>query len=120
MLRRIPFVIFVENLKIMQVVSAREFRANQTKVLSAARSGQTIMLTSRVGVFKIVPITSEDEIVKRDIRESLEEVRNHMAGHIDLPNARDIDGATRSIATRSKQPTAEVIASRSDATRSNK
>ncbi|MFG6427460.1 prevent-host-death family protein [Lepagella muris] len=74
----------------MQVVTAREFRANQTKILSAAKSGQSVMLTSRVGNFKIVPITSEDEIVKRDILESLKEVKEHLEGRIDLPNARDL------------------------------
>ncbi len=74
----------------MQVVTAREFRTNQTKILSAAKSGQSVMLTSRVGNFKIVPITSEDEIVKRDILESLKEVKEHLEGRIDLPNARDL------------------------------
>ena len=74
----------------MQVVTAREFRANQTKILSAAKSGQSVMLTSRVGNFKMVPITSEDEIVKRDILESLKEVKEHLEGRIDLPNARDL------------------------------
>lgn len=48
------------------------------------------MLTSRVGNFKIVPITNDDEIVERDIKASLKEVRDHIDGHIDLPNARDI------------------------------
>lgn len=75
---------------IMQVISAREFRANQTRILSAARSGQTIMLTSRVGNFKIVPITDEDAIVERDIRSSLSDVKAHMEGKIELPNARDL------------------------------
>jgi len=59
----------------MQVVTAREFRANQTKILSAAREGQSVMLTSRVGNFKIVPITSDDEIVRRDVMSSIEEKR---------------------------------------------
>lgn len=48
------------------------------------------MLTSRVGNFKIVPITNEDAIVERDIRASLEEVKAHIDGRIELPNARDI------------------------------
>ena len=74
----------------MQVVSAREFRANQTKVLRAARSGQTVMLTSRVGNFKIVPISNDDSIVERDLRASMEEVKAHLEGKTDLPNARDI------------------------------
>ncbi len=74
----------------MQVVSASQFRANQTKILSAARSGQTVMLTSRVGNFKIVPITGDDAIIERDLRASMEEVKAHLAGKKNLPNARDI------------------------------
>jgi antitoxin (DNA-binding transcriptional repressor) of toxin-antitoxin stability system len=81
---------FCEKLRIMQVVSAKDFRANQTKILTAAKNGQTIMLTSRIGNFKIVPITSEDQIVERDIIASLEEVKAHVDGKIDLPNARDL------------------------------
>lgn len=74
----------------MQVVSAREFRANQTKVLSAAKDGQTVMITSRIGNFKIVPITNEDEIVERDMREAHSEVMAHMSGKKNLPLAKDI------------------------------
>ena len=74
----------------MQVISAREFRANQTKILRAANSGQTVMLTSRVGNFKIVPITDDDTIVERDLRRSIEEVKAHLEGKIELPNAREI------------------------------
>lgn len=74
----------------MQVISAREFRANQTKILRAANSGQTVMLTSRVGNFKIVPITNDDAIIERDLRRSMEEVKAHLEGKIELPNARDM------------------------------
>ena len=76
---------------IMQVVSARDFRANQTKILTAARKGQTVMLTSRVGNFKIVPITDDDTIIERDLRASIQEVKAHMEGKVNLPNARDIE-----------------------------
>ncbi|MDE6341288.1 MAG: type II toxin-antitoxin system Phd/YefM family antitoxin [Muribaculaceae bacterium] len=75
----------------MQVVSAREFRANQTKVLTAARKGQTVIITSRVGTFKIVPITDTDTIIESDLRASMEEVKAHLEGKINLPNARDIE-----------------------------
>lgn len=75
----------------MQVVSARDFRANQTKILTAARKGQTVMLTSRVGNFKIVPITDDDTIIERDFRASMEEVKAHIEGKVSLPNARDIE-----------------------------
>ena len=75
----------------MQVVSARDFRANQTKILTAARKGQTVMLTSRVGNFKIVPITDDDTIIEKDLRASMEEVKSNMEGKVNLPNARDIE-----------------------------
>lgn len=75
----------------MQVVSARDFRANQTKILTAARKGQTVMLTSRVGNFKIVPITDDDTIIERDLRASMEEVKAHIEGKVSLPNARNIE-----------------------------
>jgi prevent-host-death family protein len=74
----------------MQIVTAREFRANQSKILTAARDGQSVMLTSRVGNFKIVPITNEDAIVERHLRTALEEVKAHKEGKITLSNARDV------------------------------
>lgn len=74
----------------MQVISAREFRTNQTKVLKAARSGKSVVITSRVGNFKIVPITDTDAIVEQDLRKSLEEVKAHIAGTATLTDARDI------------------------------
>ncbi len=58
----------------MQVVSAREFRANQSRILTAARAGESVMLTSRVGDFKIVPITEDDTLTDRICR-GLEQVK---------------------------------------------
>lgn len=58
----------------MEIVSAREFRANQTATLSKALRGESDLLTSRVGMFKIVPITEEDSLTTR-IARSLEEVK---------------------------------------------
>lgn len=49
----------------MQVVSAREFRANQGKYLNAAKNGQSVLLTSRYGSFKITPVTEEDTLTER-------------------------------------------------------
>ena len=74
----------------MEVVTAREFRANQGKFLTAARNGQSVLLTSRYGNFKIVPVSSEDHIVERDMREAYAEVKAHIEGRIDLPRAEDI------------------------------
>lgn len=58
----------------MQVVSAREFRSNQGKFLIAARKGQSVLLTSRYGNFKITPVTEEDTLTSR-ISRGLKEVK---------------------------------------------
>ncbi len=58
----------------MQVVSAREFRSNQSKILKEARKGQSIILTSRVGAFRIVPISEEDSLTER-ISRGIEQVK---------------------------------------------
>lgn len=63
----------------MQVVSAREFRANQGKFLNAAKRGQSVLLTSRYGNFKITPITEEDTLTER-ICKGLKEVKDIMDG----------------------------------------
>lgn len=85
-----PCVIFAEKYKIMQIVSAREFRANQGKYLTAAKAGQSVVMTSRYGNFKITPISQADEIVERDIREAYSEAQAHMEGRIELTKAKDI------------------------------
>lgn len=58
----------------MQVVSAREFRSNQGKFLTAAKNGQSVLLTSRYGTFKIEPVTEEDSLTER-ICKGLEQVK---------------------------------------------
>ncbi len=58
----------------MQVVSAREFRSNQGKYLNAAKNGQSVLLTSRYGSFKITPVTEEDSLTER-ICKGLREVK---------------------------------------------
>lgn len=58
----------------MQVVSAREFRSNQGKYLIKANEGHSVLLTSRYGSFKIVPITEEDSLTTR-ICEGLKQVK---------------------------------------------
>lgn len=86
-----PFAIFAAKTKDMEIVTAREFRSNQGKFLEAAKAGKSVVLTSRYGNFKILPITDADEIVARDIRASLAEVKAHMEGKTDLPLAKDIE-----------------------------
>ncbi len=49
----------------MEIISARDFRANQTAILSKAMKGESILLTSRIGTFKITPVTEEDSLTAR-------------------------------------------------------
>lgn len=63
----------------MEVVSARDFRSNQTAFLSKAKKGEDIILTSRVGSFKIIPISEEDSLTTRICR-GLKEVRDIIDG----------------------------------------
>lgn len=52
----------------MEIVSARDFRANQTAILSKALKGESVLLTSRIGTFKITPVTEEDSLTTRICR----------------------------------------------------
>lgn len=74
----------------MQIVTTREFRSNQSKFLNEARMGKDVILTSRIGSFRIVPISENDSIVNKEIRSSLEEVKAHIEGETDLPLAKDL------------------------------
>lgn len=73
----------------MQVVSTREFRSNQGRYLTAARKGQSVLLKSRYGSFKIVPVSEEDAI-ESGLTLGLSEVKAHLEGRLNLPNAREI------------------------------
>ena len=60
----------------MTVVSVRDFRANQGKYLGLAASGESVILTSRKGHFKIVPISEDDSVVsKAEFLAKLDEAR---------------------------------------------
>lgn len=65
----------------MLVVSAREFRTNQTAVLTKARNGESVLLTSRVGTFKIVPVTEEDTLTDK-ISRGLRQVKMIQEGKL--------------------------------------
>ena len=59
------FITFAEKELIMTIISIRDFRANQGKYLGLAASGESVILTSRTGSFKIVPITEDDSLVSK-------------------------------------------------------
>lgn len=72
----------------MQIVRARDFRANQTSILTKALRGESVLISSRVGVFKIVPVTEDDTLTTR-ICEGLKEVQMIESGKLPGKSARD-------------------------------
>lgn len=73
----------------MEIVSAREFRANQSAVLAKAKCGESVLLTSRLGMFKIMPVTEEDSLTTR-LSESLGEVKKIMDGELPRRSVQDM------------------------------
>lgn len=72
----------------MEIVSARDFRSNQSSILAKVREGVSVLLTSRIGTFKILPVTEEDCLTSR-ICEGLREVKAIEEGRLQSKSARD-------------------------------
>ena len=74
----------------MTVVSARDFRANQGKYFSMVNSGEHVILKSREGNFRLVPVTSSDSIsddsqkIAAELRGALRELKEVIAGKKQL------------------------------------
>lgn len=73
----------------MLVVSTRDFRTNQTKYLNKANAGEHVVLKSRAGSFKIVPVSSDDIVSNKkelaaELRGALQEVKDHIDGKKEL------------------------------------
>ena len=70
----------------MTIVSARDFRANQGKYFSMVNSGEHVILKSREGNFRLVPVSSSDCIsdetqkITADLRGALRELKEVIAG----------------------------------------
>ena len=69
----------------MIVLTGREFRANQSKYLGVARSGGDVVVKSRAGSFRIVPIADSDIVIGKDdlsesLYKSLLEIKNAKEG----------------------------------------
>ena len=64
----------------MTVISIRDFRSNQGKYLGLAAQGESVILTSRAGSFKIVPVSEDDSVVsKKEFFERVDEARRQIA-----------------------------------------
>ena len=73
----------------MIVISARDFRANQTKFLNMANDGKDVVLMSRSqGSFRIVPVKEDDVVLERDLMDelkgALQEVKDNLQGKKEL------------------------------------
>lgn len=73
----------------MIIISARDFRANQTKFLNMANDGKDVVLMSRSqGSFRIVPVNDDDVVVERDLvaelKGALQEVKDNIQGKQEL------------------------------------
>ena len=74
----------------MTIVSARAFRANQGKYFSMVNSGEHVILKSREGNFRLVPVTSSDSIsdesqkIAAELRGALRELKEVIAGKKQL------------------------------------
>ncbi len=68
------------------IVSARDFRANQGKYLSMVNSGEHVILKSRAGSFRLVPVVASDSIsdgtqkVAAGLMGALQELKEVLAG----------------------------------------
>ena len=50
----------------MVIINSREFRANQGKYLGMAANGEGVVLRSRMGSFKITPVTGDDTLISKE------------------------------------------------------
>lgn len=65
---------------VMTVVSIRDFRMNQGKYLGLAANGESVILTSRVGSFKIVPVSKDDSLInKKEFFARVDQARKDIA-----------------------------------------
>lgn len=84
----VSLAIFAEKINIMEVITAREFRANQSKYLGLAKKGEDVILKSRgYGSFRLTPISSQDKLANKPdlterLRMALQEVKQMKEGKI--------------------------------------
>lgn len=72
----------------MEIISARDFRTNQTAILTKALNGESVLLTSRIGTFKITPVTEEDKLTTH-ICSGLKEMKQIISGELPARSAKD-------------------------------
>ena len=73
----------------MEIISARDCRANPTVILNKILDGESILLSSRVGMFKITPVTEEDTLTTR-ICKGLKQVKMIEEGKLPRRTIQDM------------------------------
>lgn len=72
----------------MVIVSTRDFRSNQSHYLDMVNRGESVILRSRAGSFRITPVSENDIVETRDLvtdlRNALIEVKEVLAGNKSL------------------------------------
>ena len=64
----------------MTIVTSREFRSNQSKYFSLVNKGEDVILKSRAGAFRIVPVTKDDTVMsKSEYRKMLKRAEEQIA-----------------------------------------
>jgi|GEM_PF-844823 len=69
----------------MIIVTGRDFRANTSKYVGVAYRGEDVVVKSKIGSWKVVPITENDIIVNKkdlkfELRQALIEVKESLEG----------------------------------------
>lgn len=64
----------------MTIITSREFRSNQSKYFTLANKGEDVILKSRVGSFRILPVTKDDTLMsKTEYLQMLKNAENQIA-----------------------------------------
>lgn len=72
----------------MEIISAREFRANQSNILKKAKAGESVLISSRLGMFKITPVTEADTLTEK-IARGLQQIKLIEEGKMKAKTARE-------------------------------
>ena len=72
----------------MEIITAREFRANQSNILKKAKAGESVLLSSRIGMFKITPVSEADTLTEKIVR-GLQQIKLLEEGKLKAKTARD-------------------------------
>lgn len=72
----------------MEIITAREFRANQSNILKKAKAGESVLLSSRIGMFKITPVSEADTLTEKIVR-GLQQIKLIEEGKLKAKTARD-------------------------------